>query len=369
MRSLVVHGVEIPESLIAQEAQNHPSLSAGKAREAAGHALATKALLLRRARALGLTPEPELDEDGREETAEAALIRAVLDAEVEIAEPTEAECRRLYEAQRARFSTPLLYEAAHILIAPQDESQAASEHARIAAERTARDLARQPGRFAQLARERSACPSAAVGGSLGQLSPGDLVAEVEAALLRLKPGAIAPAPVRSRFGWHVLRLERLIEGRILPFEHVAPTIRLRLEARAWTAAAARYVLALAREAEAMGVALAYGVDGEVSDGSACLGDLLGNGEAAARLAPWLSIADPALAARLGEAAGEGDPAAFVGAAAAAFVGHADDEAWTRLISAAQGAEDPALAALAAILKSRLEPPKQTFTLIQRRGSR
>jgi peptidyl-prolyl cis-trans isomerase C len=369
MRSVVVRGVEIPERLIAEEAQNHPSLSAGEAREAAGHALATKALLLRRARTLGLTPEPELDEDGREETAEAALIRAVLDAEVEIAAPTEAECRRVYDGQHARFSTPLLYEAAHILIAPDDEGEAAAERARIAAERTAEDLARQPGRFAELARERSACSSAGVGGSLGQLSPGDLVAEVEAALLRLEPGEIAPAPVRSRFGWHVLKLERRIEGRTLPFEHVVETIRLYLEARAWAAAASRYVLALAEEAEAKGVALAFAEDGEVSDGSACLGDFLGDGEAAARLAPWLRTADPALAERLAEAAGETDLAAFVRAAAADFVGHADDEAWTQLISTVQGAADPALAALAAILKSRLEPPKRSFTLIQRRGGR
>ena len=42
------------------------------------------------------------------------------------------------------------------------------------------------------------------------------------------------------------------------------------------------------------------------------------------------------------------------------------EAWTRVISAAQGAEDPALSALGAILKSRLVPAKATFTLIRRR---
>jgi peptidyl-prolyl cis-trans isomerase C len=369
MRCVVVHGVEIPESLIAQEAQNHPSLSAGAAREAAGHALATKALLLRRAQALGLTPEPERDEDGREETAEAALIRAVLDAEVEIAAPTEAECRRLYEAQRSRFSSPLLYEAAHILIAPEDETEGALDRARIAAEQTAQDLAREPGRFAELARARSACPSASVGGSLGQLGPGELVAEVETALLALGPGEIAPAPVRSRFGWHILKLERRLEGRLLPFEHVAASIRMNLEARAWTAAAARYVLELAREAEAKGVALAFDEDGAVADGSACLGDFLGDGTAAGRLVPWLRTADPALAERLDQVAGDGDPAQVVRAAAADFVGQADDEAWTRLISAAQGAGDPALAALAAILKSRLEPPKRSFTLIQRRGGR
>ena len=70
MRAVVVDGVEIPESLLAQEVQNHPSASAAESRAAAGHALAIKALLLHRGRELGLTPRTEIDEDGREETAE-----------------------------------------------------------------------------------------------------------------------------------------------------------------------------------------------------------------------------------------------------------------------------------------------------------
>ena len=54
MRTLVVDGVEIPEALLAQEVQNHPGASAADARAAAGHALAIRALLLHRARELGL---------------------------------------------------------------------------------------------------------------------------------------------------------------------------------------------------------------------------------------------------------------------------------------------------------------------------
>ena len=39
--------------------------------------------------------------------------------EVEVAPPTTDECRRVYDAERARFRTPLLYEASHILAEPQ----------------------------------------------------------------------------------------------------------------------------------------------------------------------------------------------------------------------------------------------------------
>lgn len=371
MHAVVVHGVEIPESLIAQEAQNHPSLSAGEARAAAGHALATKALLLRRAAELALVAEPELDEDGREETAEAALVRQVLDVELDVAAPTDAEVRRVYETQRLRFRTPPLYEASHILLEPAGPGDAPLEQARLVAERVAAELAEHPERFERIAREMSDCPSREVGGSLGQLKPGDLVAEVESALLSLQPGETAAAPIRSRFGWHVLRLGRRIEGRELPFEVAAERIRLHLESRAWIAAAARYVQDLADQARAGGVVVSLSAEGAVAPGPVTLGSLLGDGQAADRVQSWLEVADPALAERVAEAAARAnlDAPGFVRQVTAQFVDSADDEAWTRLISAARDADDPALAALSAILKSRLEPPKRSFTVIGRRGGR
>ncbi len=335
MRAIVVHGVEIPEALIAKEAQNHPGRTIGESRTAAGHALATKALLLHRAAELGLAPEPELDEDGREETAEAALVRAVLEAEIEITLPTDAECRRVYEGQRAKFRSPALYEAAHILIEPRSDVAADVALARAAADRLSRILAEGIGTFAELARDHSDCPSAATGG--------------------LAPGQVAAEPVRSRFGWHILKLERSIESRDLPFDIAAERIRLHLESRAWTVAASRYVAALAEAASGKGIALAFDERGGVTEGSACLGDLIGNGLAADRLVPWLEATDPQVARQLRDTASATgmEASAYVRAVVADFVNRATDEHWTRLISAARDASDPAQAALAEIMKANL----------------
>jgi peptidyl-prolyl cis-trans isomerase SurA len=64
------------------------------------------------------------------------------------------------------------------------------------------------GDFAELARSRSEDGSAARGGDLGWLNPGDTVPEFERAMDALKPGEIS-APVRSPFGWHLIEvLER-----------------------------------------------------------------------------------------------------------------------------------------------------------------
>jgi peptidyl-prolyl cis-trans isomerase C len=367
MHSVVFDGVEIPASLIAQEAQNHPEASATEAWEAAGHALALRALLLDRARDLGLTAEPELDDEGREETSDEALIRVLLDQELQVTAPTTAECRRVYEAERQRFRTPPLYEASHILIEAKGEDPQAHDAARAVAARLIEILGRNQTNFAELAADHSDCPSAGLGGSLGQLRPGDLAPEVEAALIGLAPGETAAEPVLSRFGWHILRLDRRIEGRELPFEAVEERIRLHLESRAWTAAAAIYAADLAAQARARGVALSLTPQGDVSAGSATLGDFLADGRASARLGPWLAAADPGLAERLAqaaEAAGE-TVADFVQAAVTDFLDTADDERWTNLISAARDAPDPALACLASLLRSKIEPARRTFTVIRR----
>jgi peptidyl-prolyl cis-trans isomerase C len=354
MGAVVLHGVEIPDSLIAQEAQNHPGPTAAASRTAAAHALATKALLLRRAADLGLEPMPERDEDGREETAEAALVRAVLEAEIEITPPTEQECRRVYDAQRASFRSADLYEASHILIEPAADAEVDVEAARIFAQTLAAALTTGESGFAELARSHSACPSGATGGSLGQLRRGDLVGEVEAALLALTPRQMAPSPVRSRYGWHLLRLDRHIAGRDLPFEIASEAIRLRLESRAWTAAATRYVVALAEATRGQGVVATLDEEG-VRDGSLCLGDMIGDPDATRRLLQWLEAADPHLLFLLLEESRDrgSEPPQLVQELVAEFVGRADDENWTRVVSAARDGDDPAHAALAAVLKATL----------------
>lgn len=365
--AVVIDGVEIPEFLIAEEAQNHPGASAAEARRAAGKALAVRALLLHRADELGLTPLPETDGAGREETAEEALIRAVLDAEVEFEPPGEAEARRVYRAQRARFTAPTLIEAAHILIEPGEATPDGWEVARLVAEWTALRLTDEPESFAEIARVHSHCPSRETGGSLGQLAPGDLVPEIEAALATLAEGEVMATPVRSRFGWHVLKLERRIAGRKLPYELVEDRIRLDLEGRAWTAAAARYVADLADRARTKGVAFSLSRDGRFDTGALSLGERLASDAAAGALEAWLDASDPDLAQRVREAAAASglEVPLFVRRAVRDFVDNADDERWTQLISAAQGASDPAVAALASLLKTRLTPKPRSYTIVRR----
>ncbi|MFN3229165.1 MAG: peptidylprolyl isomerase, partial [Asticcacaulis sp.] len=212
MGSIVIDGVAIPETMLREEMAHHRAASPAEARQQAGQALAIRALLLHRAETLGLSAEPETDPDGRLETEDEALLRVLLEQELQVTEPEDVEIERFYQANTDRFRAPLLYAASHILF-PVAEGQS-SDAALAEAISALAYLQNAPGEFANLARANSGCPSAGVGGSLGQLSKGDLFAPVEQALLSVEPGAFYPDPVLSPFGVHVLRLDQLWPGEI-----------------------------------------------------------------------------------------------------------------------------------------------------------
>lgn len=364
--AIVVGGVEVPEALIAQEISNHPAPSIEQARKLAANALAIRALLLSQAVEMEIEASPLFDAEGREETAEEAMIRALLEQEVVVETPSETECQRVYDSRPDGFRSPAMTEASHILVAVEGDDEALWGAARLVAEAHLAILASRAGAFADLARTVSDCPSSASGGALGQLVQGDLAPEVEAALAALAEGELCRVPVRSRFGWHILKVDRRDEGRRLPFAHVRPWIEQMLEERAWRAAAARYVADLGEAARESGVALSLSAKGEVSAGPLSLGDLLGgDGES---LSGWLESADPELAAlaRTACAAAGQTMGDYVHGILRDHLTAADDEEWTRLLSAAKDAEDPALACARAVLRQKLQPAPRTFTLLKRR---
>lgn len=243
-----VNGVEIDPDAIAVEIQNHPAPDADAAWRSAARALAIRELLLQEARRLDLSPEDDATQNDAD-----ALIDSLLATALSPQEAGEDECHRFYDANRDRFKTPDLFEASHILIEPDGDGDDAWSAAGI----TARDIAREVGddaeAFAAAAREFSCCPSAQQNGSLGQVRRGELVSDVQEAIEALAPGTAGRRPVRSKHGWHLLRLARVIEGHVLPYDVVRDKIADMMAARAWTTGAARYVADLAARAEIEGV--------------------------------------------------------------------------------------------------------------------
>jgi len=252
---VLVNGIEIDPDAIAREIQHHPAPDAETAWREAARALAVRELLLQEAQRLGLDAEPEADDGGLDEAAEDASIQALLEREVQPERAGPDECRRYYDSNVDRFRTPELFEAAHILIEPDGSEEAAWSLAETRALALAAKLGNDPARFAAAAREQSSCASAQQDGSLGQIRRGELVPVVQAAIEALDEGTTARVPVRSHHGWHIVRLQRRISGRILPFEVVRERIADMLEARSWTVCSARYVAGLAERGNVVGVSI------------------------------------------------------------------------------------------------------------------
>lgn len=248
-----VGGVEITEDAIRDEAQHHPASSPAAAFDAAARALVVRALLVNEAAAKGIVVTPESVATGKRETDEEAAIRGLLDAEVHTPSADTEACRRFYDANPRKFCSETLYEARHILFAAPESAPEKRQQAKSQAEAVLGILAEAPGRFAELALEFSACPSKGQGGSLGQLTKGSTVPEFEAALFTLEPGQLAPTPVASQFGYHIIHLERIVEGKQLPFGMVEPRIAAWLEASSWSRAVAQYVSILASKADITGI--------------------------------------------------------------------------------------------------------------------
>lgn len=247
-----VNGTLIAHDAISLETQNHPAASPIGAWTAAARALILRELLLQRAAVLGLTTAPHTDEQGRRETDEEALLRAVIDHDVAVPEADETTCRRYYEKNPERFQSAEILEVSHILVAARPAETAAYQAARGTAIGLLETIKSGRAEFAVLALQHSACPSRLQGGSLGQISAGDTVPEFESALVALEPGDLHADAVATRYGFHIVRLDRRIAGRRVPFAVMQEKIAAYLDDRVRQRALTQYARILFEGARIVG---------------------------------------------------------------------------------------------------------------------
>ncbi len=251
-----VNGVAIARDAIQREMQHHAAAKPIAAWQQAARALVVRELLMQRARLLAVKPEPVSDADGRRETDDEAIMRALVEREVTVPQPDDATCRRFYENNQRRFRSPDICEASHILFAALPADRKAYELARAEAEAVLTELRKHPERFAELAKAHSRCPSAEQGGNLGQITAGQTTPEFEQSLFALAPGQLCEAPVATRYGVHLIRLERKHDGRTLPYELVADRIADYLRESVRRRADAQYIARLVSAARIEGIELA-----------------------------------------------------------------------------------------------------------------
>ena len=246
MSEITVNGELISEESILAEMQYHP---AGELpRQQAADALVIRCLLLQEAKRLKINAEPNQIEPGRFEVEDEAQIRVLLEQEVAIQEPSIDTCRQHYENNKSNFHSPDIFEARHILYAADPSDFEGMEFAHSRANAVIETLQQEPHRFEEIALAESDCTSRNSGGHLGQLSIGQTVPEFEAVMVGLQEGELSADPVQTRFGVHVVRVEKKEKGRQLPFTSVHEKIRDNLAEQSWCDSVRDYIKHLSNQA-------------------------------------------------------------------------------------------------------------------------
>jgi len=129
---------------------------------------------------------------------------------------SDAEAQAEYDKFKAQ-ATGLEYHARHILVEKEDEAKALIKQLAAGA------------KFDELAKKHSTDKgSGAKGGDLDFAKPESYVPEFGQAMIALKKGETTAAPVKSQFGWHIIKLEDTREAQFPAFEEVKPQVVQRL---------------------------------------------------------------------------------------------------------------------------------------------
>ncbi len=177
--------------------------------------MAAEHFLLQEAERQGLAKEPDvkdLVEMAHRKIIIAKLVEKEIDNKISV---SEDEIRQYYEFHKDEFATPLLLNASHILLPTEDEAAAVKATLDSGAD------------FEEVARQKSTDVTAQRGGDLGYFQSGKFVPEFENAAAGLKVGEVSQ-PVKTRFGYHVIRLNDRVEPKIRDLKSVAKVVEERL---------------------------------------------------------------------------------------------------------------------------------------------
>jgi peptidyl-prolyl cis-trans isomerase D len=142
---------------------------------------------------------------------------------------TEDDIRDYYESNLDEFKTPKTVEARHILIkVDQNADPQQVESARKKAEEIFK-LAKQGQDFAELARKYSEGPTRTKGGYLGTFRREEMVKPFSDKAFSMNAGEISE-PVRTPFGWHIIKVEKVNPAKTLTLEEAEADIRKKLTA-------------------------------------------------------------------------------------------------------------------------------------------
>jgi len=208
----IVNGKAIPKAQLDKLVQKSNQPDNPQVREQAREMLVTRELILQEANNRGVT-QKESVRDQLEQSKMGILIAAVFEDYVEKEGVAEADLKAAYEQVKTQY-VGKEYHVEHILV--EKESDAKAITAQIKA----------GGNFEQIAKEKSKDPgSAPNGGDLGWVNDKALVPEFSKAMVQLKKGQITDKPVKTQYGWHIIKLDDVRDVKAPSMEEIKDQLK------------------------------------------------------------------------------------------------------------------------------------------------
>lgn len=217
----IVNGTAIPsarvnEFVAAMTQQGRPDTP--ELRTAIREELIARELFTQEAVKKGLTRNPEISR-ALESARQDILIRAMICEHLRSKAITDDEIKAEYDKLAKGGGGGQEYRARHILVESEAEAKSIIEQLGKGA------------KFEELARKSKDPGSAQRGGDLDWASADNYVPPFAEALKQLTKGGLTAAPVKTDFGWHVIRLDDVRDVQPPPLEQVKPQIQQELERR------------------------------------------------------------------------------------------------------------------------------------------
>ncbi len=137
---------------------------------------------------------------------------------------SDEDVKAYYDKNQSRYEIKEQIRSSHILFkVSKKDDKAADAKAKKKAEQVYKDAAKKGADFAALAKKHSEGPTASRGGDLSYFNRGRMVPEFEKVAFGMKIGDVSK-PVKTQFGWHIIKVTDRKEGRKRPFDEVKESI-------------------------------------------------------------------------------------------------------------------------------------------------
>lgn len=169
----------------------------------------------------------------------------LLSRQFKVPAPSLEACKRHYREHAERFRRPDRYLGRQIVLRCPRSDAAARAEAWARAERLIAILFFDPKMFGDLIATYDSISDESGSGRIGPVVRGELPEELDVALFGLRPGQVYPTPVATAQGIHVLMLDHILPGEVMPFMSVYGRISATLRSELRVAAARRHLARLA----------------------------------------------------------------------------------------------------------------------------